>query len=196
MEKSTTHKILSAILSLPVIATAILLMYIHPNLSFIGFDVIIVSGTILIILFFAKLWKHEIERMEAIFTKIQLDLNLRDRLSRHEREMLEDYHILKSTKNSLQALRTYPNLLNNDLQRRKRHLQWQTVLNTLKLFGKGLLWSLRLIIPVQFDNHPTLFESIHICMQKPKFLLLRFILLLWIIALITITTTYLYLNFL
>ncbi|MFH0857455.1 MAG: hypothetical protein V1848_01775 [Candidatus Magasanikbacteria bacterium] len=194
MEKSTTNKILSTILSIPVIATVIMVMYMRPNLRFLGFDVILVTGTLLIVLFFAKLWKHEIERLETIFTKIQFDLNLRNTLSRHEREMLENYHILKSTQNSLQALKTYPNLLNNDLQRRKRHLQLQTVLNTFKLFGKGLLWSLRLIIPVPFDNRPSFLESIQICMEKPKFHILRFILFLWILALITITVTFFSLN--
>ena len=185
-------KIISAIISLPVIIIILILMYLQPDFVIIGIDFITLTGAILIILFFIKLWKHEIKRLERLFEKIQVDLNLKDKMSDKEQEEFERYFVLKSTKQSIDTFQQNPNLLEGMTPNRIWHLRIQHLKNNFVILGHGIIWSLKLIIPFKFSDQPTLFDNIHTIFKKKEFLALRITLITWVTLFLIIFSLYLH----
>lgn len=158
----------------------------YPPLMIFGLDVLVIAGFILIPIAASKAWRYEIDRIGKIMRDIENHLDQFKALDERQQEEYEQYHILKSTEQSIKTLEETPGHLSREQHEQLRYLKKQNRRNKFLLAKRGLFWTFRSMHPKRSGSHPSIFKNLHTIFTNNQFQSLRHLIVSWLIISIII----------
>ncbi len=168
-----TSYILLLMMSIGIILSVI---YFYPPAIIFSLDMLVIIGVMLVPVLIGKIWRHEIDRVGRIMRDIEHHMEAFRTLNQRDQEEYEQYHILKSTEQSIETLKQSAEKLSKEQKQQLHYLQKQNAINKMQLFKRALLWALNGLLPHK------LVQNIRTVFTDKKFSALRSFIFLWIIA--------------
>lgn len=150
----------------------------YPPLMLLGLDIIVIAGIILIPIIAGKVWRYEIDRIGKIMHDIEHHMEAFNKLDERQQEEYEQYHILKSTKHSIDTLQESGKL--DKVQRQQlTYLKRQHLLNKFRLLKRGFLWTLGSV--KGNGPHPSLLRNMQTIFTDSQFQAVRLLIIVWLL---------------
>lgn len=168
---------------LTLIAVVFLLIAVrqYPPLMILGLDLLVIAGIILIPVIASKAWRYEIDRIGKIMRDLEHHMDAFHRLDTQQQEEYEQYHILKSTEQSIQTLTDQQQALTKEQRHQLRYLRYQNIINKLRLIKRAAVWTVRGMHPKRLPNHPSLGQNIRTIFVDGQFQSLRHLIIVWLL---------------
>lgn len=154
----------------------VIAIILYPPIMIIGLDIAVVGGAILIVTVIANIWHHEIQRLASLMKDLEEYLHVHPA----QQEECEQYYILSSVNQSLDTLKQKRGLTIEE-KKQLHYLKKQKLINTTRLCTRGVIWAIKLLIPIRLHGYPTLIDNLKTIFKEPKFLALKMTIIIWLL---------------